>query len=218
MPPAALESSGRMDRPNETKEQSTMGGTFARVLAALLVIGLIVAIGAGVYNAGVSAGLAQTVAAPSGAPVVYYPGPYVWHGMGRGMRFLRDLLLDPRLLPDLWPDAGHLRLGAMGQVAPGLESPATDTAGRGSSADEWHRGAPGRRAAIRRPPAARPIRAGGRRRPPYHAGRWRTSSSWTTSRRSSSSSATTWSARASPSRPPATVTRRCMRAHQERPT
>jgi hypothetical protein len=58
--------------------------TFARVLAALVVIGLIVAIGVGVYDAGVTAGLAQTVAAPSGAPVAYYPGPYFWHGGGFG--------------------------------------------------------------------------------------------------------------------------------------
>ena len=64
-----------------------MGGTFARVLATLLLIGLIVAIGAGVYNAGVSAGLAQTVAAPSGAPVAYYPGPYALHGWGWGFGF-----------------------------------------------------------------------------------------------------------------------------------
>jgi hypothetical protein len=62
-----------------------MGGTFARVLASLILIGLIVAIGVGVYNAGVSAGLAQTVVDPSGAPVTYYPGPYVWHGWGFGI-------------------------------------------------------------------------------------------------------------------------------------
>ena len=37
--------------------------TFARVLAAVVLIGLIVAIGVGVYDAGVTAGLAQTVAA-----------------------------------------------------------------------------------------------------------------------------------------------------------
>jgi hypothetical protein len=62
-----------------------MGGTFARVLGTLILIGLIVAIGVGVYNAGVSAGLAQTVVVPSGAPVAYYPGPYVWHGWGFGI-------------------------------------------------------------------------------------------------------------------------------------
>lgn len=57
--------------------------TFVRVLAALVLIGVLVAIGVGVYNAGVSAGLATTVAAPSGAAVAYYPGPYV-HGWGWG--------------------------------------------------------------------------------------------------------------------------------------
>jgi hypothetical protein len=62
------------------------GGTFARVLATLVLIGVLVAIGVGVYNAGVSAGLATTVAAPSGAPVAYYPGPYVW-GWGPGWGF-----------------------------------------------------------------------------------------------------------------------------------
>ena len=64
-----------------------MGGTFARVLAALVLIGLIVAIGVGVYNAGVSAGLATQVVTPSGAPAVYYPGPYAWHGWGWGPGF-----------------------------------------------------------------------------------------------------------------------------------
>jgi len=63
------------------------GGTFARVLAALVLIGVLVAIGVGVYNAGVSAGLATQVVAPSGAPAVYYPGPYAWHGWGWGFGF-----------------------------------------------------------------------------------------------------------------------------------
>src|SRR6187551_1282703 len=86
MPPAAL----AVERPNERPETTTRsnepmsGGTFARVLAALVLIGVVVAIGVGVYNAGVSAGLATTVAAPSGAPVTYYPGPYAWHGWGWG--------------------------------------------------------------------------------------------------------------------------------------
>ena len=57
--------------------------TFVRVLASLVLIGVLVAIGVGVYNAGVSAGLATNVAVPSGAPAIYYPGPYV-HGWGWG--------------------------------------------------------------------------------------------------------------------------------------
>ena len=69
-----------------------MGGTFARVLATLLLIGLIVAIGAGVYNAGVSAGLTeaaqQAIASGDATPVVpvygYGYGPYVHGPFGWG--------------------------------------------------------------------------------------------------------------------------------------
>lgn len=65
------------------------GGNFLRVLAALALIGVLVAIGLGVYDAGVSAGMAQQGAAvASGAPVVVYPGPYVGHwGWGPGFGF-----------------------------------------------------------------------------------------------------------------------------------
>ena len=55
-----------------------------RVFATAVLIALLVVIGIGVYNAGVSAGLAETGAAvASGAPVVYY-GPYVGHPWGWG--------------------------------------------------------------------------------------------------------------------------------------
>lgn len=65
-----------------------MGGFF-RVLAVLGIIGLLVAIGIGTYNAGVTAGIATGGAAiPSGATVVYGPGPYVGHwGWGAGFGF-----------------------------------------------------------------------------------------------------------------------------------
>ena len=65
-------------------------GTFVRVLATLLVVAILVGIGTGVYNAGVTAGLAEQLqqAAASGdavvAPCPYgygYGGPY-WHGPG----------------------------------------------------------------------------------------------------------------------------------------
>lgn len=50
--------------------------TAIRVAAALLLVGLLVGIGFGVYNAGVSQGLAENVTAvASGAPSVAY-GPY----------------------------------------------------------------------------------------------------------------------------------------------
>ena len=64
-------------------------GTFVRVLTTLLVVAIVIGIGAAVYNAGVTAGLAEQLqqAAASGEAVVapypygYAPGPY-WHGPG----------------------------------------------------------------------------------------------------------------------------------------
>ena len=158
-----------MDRPNETKESTRSCGTFARVLATLLLIGLIVAIGAGVYNAGVSAGLAQTVAAPSGAPVAYYPGPYVWHGWGWGFGILRDLLLDPGDLPRSSACCGPSSAGADGVAAAtgtGITG-RTATAARGSTSTTGTVGrmSRARQGANRRPRAARPMRAGGDARP-----------------------------------------------------
>jgi hypothetical protein len=62
------------------------GGSVIRFVAALALVGVLIAIGVGVYNAGVSAGLVQQGAAvASGAPAVVYPGPYVGHwGWGPG--------------------------------------------------------------------------------------------------------------------------------------
>ena len=63
--------------------------TFFRVVLALLAVALLVGIGAGVYNAGVSEGLAESarLAAASGDPVppayAYGHGPY-WHGPFHG--------------------------------------------------------------------------------------------------------------------------------------
>ncbi len=63
-------------------------GTFARVMGALLLVAVVVAIGSTVYNAGVTAGLAEAAqqAAAAGDPVALPPygygygyGPY-WHG------------------------------------------------------------------------------------------------------------------------------------------
>jgi hypothetical protein len=65
-----------------------------QVLAVLFVAAVVAAIGFGVYNAGVSAGLAENIQAlPSGEAVPYAPyapyGPYGygwggWHGPGPG--------------------------------------------------------------------------------------------------------------------------------------
>jgi hypothetical protein len=64
------------------------GGSVIRFIAMLALVGVLIAIGVGVYNSGVSAGLAQQGAAvASGAPVVVYPGPYVGHGWGWGPGF-----------------------------------------------------------------------------------------------------------------------------------
>ena len=70
------------------------GSTIARVLAVLVLVGLVFGIGTAVYNAGVSAGITeavqQAVASGDPAPVVTVPGygygygwggPY-WHGPG----------------------------------------------------------------------------------------------------------------------------------------
>jgi hypothetical protein len=68
-----------------------MFGTFFRVIAALALVGLIAAVGIGIYDAGVGAGLMQAgreaVASGAPAPVVYYPGPYYGHGWGGGFGF-----------------------------------------------------------------------------------------------------------------------------------
>jgi hypothetical protein len=63
------------------------GGSIFRFVAAVALVGVLVAIGFGVYNAGVTAGLAETGSAvASGAPVVYY-GPYAGHPWGWGGGF-----------------------------------------------------------------------------------------------------------------------------------
>ena len=68
------------------------GGSFVRVLATLALVGVLVLIGVGIYNAGVSDGVSagipqQGAAVASGAPVVVYPGPYIGHGWGWGAGF-----------------------------------------------------------------------------------------------------------------------------------
>ena len=64
---------------------------FGRVLAFLLLLGLLAAGGVAIYNAGVSAGIASDVgnaiASGGGVPVPYYPGPYLAHPWGFGFGF-----------------------------------------------------------------------------------------------------------------------------------
>jgi hypothetical protein len=70
------------------------GGGFFRVIAALLLVGLLAIVGISIYDAGVGAGLADAartaVASGDPAPAVYhpgYPGPYYGHGWGYGPGF-----------------------------------------------------------------------------------------------------------------------------------
>lgn len=68
------------------------GGTVFRVIATLALVGLLAAIGIGIYDAGVGAGLTQAgreaIASGAPAPVYYYPGPYGYgHGWGGGFGF-----------------------------------------------------------------------------------------------------------------------------------
>ena len=61
---------------------------FGRIIAFLLLVGLVAVVGTTIYNAGVTAGIAADVgdAIASGAPVPIgvYPGPYVGHPWGWG--------------------------------------------------------------------------------------------------------------------------------------
>jgi hypothetical protein len=78
-----------------SRRRNAMSG-FVRVLAALLLVGLLVSVGIGVYNAGVSEGVAEAARAAQAAgedPAVVYP-PYVGgpgygygHGWGWGAGF-----------------------------------------------------------------------------------------------------------------------------------
>jgi hypothetical protein len=67
-----------------------MRGTF-RLVAFLLLVGLLAVVGIHIYNAGVSAGIDSNIghAIASGAPIPagYYPGPYVGHPWGYGFGF-----------------------------------------------------------------------------------------------------------------------------------
>jgi len=60
-------------------------GAFGRLIAFLLFLGIAALIGTSIYNAGVSAGLANAGhAIASGTPVVVYPGGYIGHPWGFG--------------------------------------------------------------------------------------------------------------------------------------
>lgn len=63
---------------------------FFGFIAFLLLIGLVAAVGVGIYNAGVSAGIASDIGSQisSGVQVpIVYPGPYVGQPWGGGVGF-----------------------------------------------------------------------------------------------------------------------------------
>jgi hypothetical protein len=133
--------------------------TAIRVLAVLLVVGLLAGIGISVYNAGVSQGLAQNVtAAASGAPaVVYgYPGYYGHWGFGFGFFGIFFWILGIFLIFALlraafgWGRWGRSRWGGYGPGGyrpggfggyGGHKSGHDDP--RRAMLDEWHREAHG---------------------------------------------------------------------------
>jgi hypothetical protein len=128
--------------------------TAFRVIAALLLVGVLVGIGAGVYNAGVSQGLAQNVTAvASGAPAAaygyYYPGFVGPHwGWGFGFFGIFFWILGIFLIFGLlraafgWGRGGR-HYGRWGGYGPGpWNRPGTGDPRR-EMLDEWHRDAHG---------------------------------------------------------------------------
>ena len=131
--------------------------TAFRVLAVLLVVGLLAGIGVSIYNAGVSQGLAQNVTtAASGAPaVVYgYPGYYGHWGFGFGFFGIFFWILGIFLIFALlraafgWGRWGRGRWGGYGAggyggFGPGGHKPDHHEDPRRAMLDEWHREAHG---------------------------------------------------------------------------
>lgn len=80
-----------MNRPTTEYETTTMSGrTFAAILLVIILGIGATALGVTAYNAGVTAGLAQNVAAQGGSVVVapgYAAAPYVGWGWGPGFGF-----------------------------------------------------------------------------------------------------------------------------------
>jgi len=114
-----------------------------RVLASLALIAVLVVIGVGIYNAGVTAGLAETGAAvASGAPAVYY-GPYVGHpwgwGAGFGIFAIFFWILGIFLIFALIRAAfGFGRWGRHGRDWGNRDGP-NGRGGPGGYMDDWHR-------------------------------------------------------------------------------
>ena len=131
--------------------------TAFRVLAVLLVVGLLAGIGISVYNAGVDQGLAQNLTATaSGAPAVAYgyPGYYGHWGFGFGFFGIFFWILGIFLIFALlraafgWGRWGRGRWGGYGPGGYGGHGPGGFKSGhhddpRRAMLDEWHREAHG---------------------------------------------------------------------------
>jgi hypothetical protein len=123
---------------------------FFRVIVGLALIGLLVVIGIGVYDAGVSQGIAEAgrnaVASGAAAPVYVYPGAYPGHWGGFGFFGIFFWILGIFLIFGLLRAAfGWGRWGGRG--GPGGWDHA---GGRHGYLDDWHRRAHDERQA---PPA-----------------------------------------------------------------
>lgn len=110
-------------------------GTTIRVIAILALVGLAAVIGKNLYDAGVSAGLAEAAnhAVGSGStPVLVYPGAYIGHPWGFGFFGFFFLIFGFFLVMGLLRAAfGRGRWGGPGHWKGG--------GGSREYIDEWHR-------------------------------------------------------------------------------
>ena len=118
-------------------------GTFMRVLAALVLVALIAGIGTAVYNAGVTAGLAETTAVTGtsgdGDPADHRygagDGPYARNPFGFGMGIMS------LVLGTLFALLLIVIIGGLARIAFGVGrgGPGGGWGGRREKIEEWHR-------------------------------------------------------------------------------
>ncbi|MEO8252177.1 MAG: hypothetical protein ABI578_06855 [Chloroflexota bacterium] len=116
-------------------------GTTIRVIAVLALVGLTAVVGTNVYNAGVSAGLAEAanhVVASGAAPAYVYPGAYIGHPWGLGFGFFGFFFL----IFGFFLVMGLLR-AAFGRGRWGGHGQWKSRGGPREYMDEWHRHAHG---------------------------------------------------------------------------
>lgn len=123
-------------------------GTFMRVVAALVLVAVVAGVGTAVYNAGVTAGLAQTAAEAadaedSGAADHWSgagEGPYARNPFGFGMGIMSLVLgtLFALLLIVIIGGLARIAFG-MGRGGPGGGPGGGGWGGRRDRIEEWHR-------------------------------------------------------------------------------